>query len=227
MRRYAIWMVAVGAAVAGLSCGGSPTVIPSPAPPTTTLATQPSPSPTPSSTPSPSAQNCTFAPGPVARFAIAPRELRTDGVQVPVYVRALPNWDEVVCLDRSKSHRLDFNANQRNANGRECCFEGIATWRVVDDPAQIIVATSSRHERDMIYRFNIEPGGRETSFQIEAELEGLKSYPWQSGSGYRREPFRVVTMSANEIARDCTCIYRGNGVYEGGQRCPKLGQAPD
>ena len=141
MRRYAVWMVAVGAAVAGLSCGGgSPTVIPSPVTTTTTLATQPSPSPSPSSTPSPSAQNCTFAPGPVARFAISPRELRTDGVQVPVMVRARPNWEEVVCLDRSKSHRLDFNANQRNADGRECCFEGVATWRVAEDPAERLVA---------------------------------------------------------------------------------------
>jgi hypothetical protein len=219
MRRYAIWMVTVGAALVGMSCGDGPTVIPSPTPPTTTLPTQPSPSPSPSA--SPIAAQCTFAPGPVARFAISPRELRTDGVQVDVMVRARSNWDEVVCLDKSKSHRLDFNANQRNADGRECCFEGDATWQVVEDPGQIVTGNSSRHERGMIWRYNIEPEGRETSFQIEAQLEGLKSYPWQSGSGYRREPLRVVTMSANEIARDCLCIYKGNGVYEGG-RCPKL-----
>jgi hypothetical protein len=220
MRRYAILMVVVSAAMSVVSCGDSPTVIPSPAPPTTTVPTQPSPSPSPSPSPIVS-QDCTFAPGPVARFAISPRELRTDGVQAPVMVRARSNWDEVVCLDRSKSHRLDFNANQRNESGRECCFEGSATWQTVEDSAGIVVATSSRHERDMIWRYNIEPGGRETSFAIEAELEGLKSYPWQSGSGYRREPFRVVTMSASEIARDCLCIYRGNGVYEGA-KCPKL-----
>ena len=220
MRRYAIWMLAVGAAVTGASCGDSPTVIPSPAPPTTTLPTQPSPSPSPSPSPIVS-QDCTLAPGPVARFAISPRELRTDGVQADVYVRARSNWDEVVCLDRTKSHRLDFNANQRNEAGRECCFEGDATWQVVDDPGQIITGSSSRHERGMIWRYNIEPGGRATSFEVEAELEGLKSYPWQSGSGYRREPLRVVTMSAAEITRDCLCIYRGNGIYEGA-RCPKL-----
>ena len=222
MRRYSVWILMVGAALAAVSCGGTPTATPTPAPPTTTLATQPSPLPSAS----PIAAQCTFQPGPVARFAISPRELRTDGVQVPIMVRARPDWDEVVCLDRSKSHRLDFNANQRNEAGRECCFEGVATWRVVQDPGNIIAANGSRHERDMIWRFNIEPGGRETSFQIEAELEGLKSYPWQSGSGYRREPFRVVTMSAQEIARDCLCIYRGNGVYEG-SRCPKLAQTPD
>ncbi len=51
MRRYAIWMLAVGAAVTGVSCGDSPTVIPSPAPPITTLPTQPSPSPSPSPSP--------------------------------------------------------------------------------------------------------------------------------------------------------------------------------
>ena len=219
MRRYAIWMVTAGAALTFASCGESPTTIPSPAPPTTTLPTQPSPSPSPSA--SPIAAQCTFAPGPVARFAISPRELRTDGVQAPVFVRARPGFDEVVCLDRSKSHRLDLNANQRNAAGLECCFAGSASWRVTDDPGQIVTGSSSRHERDMIWRLNIEPRGRETAFEIEAELEGLKSYPWQSGSGYRREPLRVVTMSANEIARDCLCISRGNGVWEGA-RCPKL-----
>ena len=214
MRQYAMLMVA-GAALVAASCGGEgPTVIPSPAPPTTTLPTQPSPSPSPTATPSPVSQACTFAPGPVSRFAISPRELRTDGVQADIYVRARANWDEVVCLDRSKSHRLDFNANQRNADGRECCSRATP-------PARIVVASSSRHERDMIWRYNIEPGGRETAVEIAATLEGKNSYPWQSGAGYRQEPFRVVTMSANEIARDCLCIYRGNGVYEGA-RCSKL-----
>jgi hypothetical protein len=156
----------------------------------------------------------------VTRFAISPRELRTDGVQADVYVRARPGFDEVVCLDRTKSHRLDFNANQRNADGRECCFEGSAVWRVIDEQG-IVTATSSRHERDMIWRLNIDPDGRSTSFEIEAELEGPKSYPWQSGSGYAREPLRVVTMSPSDIARDCLCISRGNGVWEGA-RCPKI-----
>jgi hypothetical protein len=218
MRRDAIWMVTIVAALVGVSCGDTPTVVPTPAPPTTTLAAQPSPSPSPSPIVS---QECTFAPGPVARFAISPRELRSDGVQGNIYVRARSGWDEVICLDRTQVHRLDFNANQRNADGRECCFEGDATWQVVDDPGGIITGSSSRHERGMIWRYNIEPNGRATAFEVEAELEGLKSYPWQSGSGYRREPLRVVTMSASEIARDCLCIYRGNGVYEGA-RCSKL-----
>jgi hypothetical protein len=218
MQRYPFWMVAVGAVLAG-SCGESPTVIPSPVPPTTTLAPQPSPSPSPS--PSPVQAQCTLAPGPVTRFAISPRELRTDGEQVPVFVRARPNWDEVVCLDRAKAHRLDFNANQRNADGRESCYEGDVTWRVVDDSRQMVTGSSSRHEDGFIWRYTIDPDGQEGAIEIEAELDGLKSYPWQSGSGYRREPLRIVVMSANEIARDCLCIYRGNGIYEGG-RCPKL-----
>jgi hypothetical protein len=216
MRRFAIMLV-IGAAGAASSCGGSPTVVPSPAPPTTTLPSQPSPSPIAS--PSPVSTECTFAPGPVVRFAIQPRELRTDGVQVNIMVRARPNWDEVVCLDRNKSHRLDLNANQRNADGKESCYGGPVTWHV-DDPEGIVVGSQSRHPDNFIWRLNVEPGGKNTSFGIDAQLDGLNSYPWQSGSGYRQEPLRAVTMSANEIARDCLCIYHGNGVYEG-ERCPK------
>lgn len=222
MRRYAIRMVVVASALAGASCGGdSPTVIPSPAPPTTTQPPQPPPTTLPP-TPPPQ-QQCTFAPGPVTRLAISPRELRTDGVQADVYVRARPNWDEVVCLDRSKSHRLDFNANQRNADGRESCYVGDVEWRVVDDSRNMITGSSSRHEDNFIWRYNIEPGGAADAIEIEAELDGIRSHPWQSGSGYRREPLRIVTMSAAEIQRDCLCIFRGNGVYEGA-RCPKVVQ---
>jgi len=156
----------------------------------------------------------------VTRLAISPRELRSDGADAAVFVRARQNWDEVVCLDKSKAHRLDFNANQRNAEGRESCFEGDVTWRIVDDSDSMVVGSSSRHDDGFIWRYNIEPRGRDGSIEIEAELDGIKSHPWQSGSGYRREPIRIVSMSANEIARDCQCIFRGNGVYEG-ERCPK------
>jgi hypothetical protein len=157
----------------------------------------------------------------VTRLAIAPRELRSDGNTADVYVRALPNWDEVVCLDRTQSHRLDFNANQRNADGRESCYEGDVSWRVVDDSAGLITGSSSRHDDGFIWRYNIEPNGRNGTIEIEATLDGVTSYPWQSGSGYRREPLRIVTMSAQEITRECLCIFRGNGIYEGA-RCPKL-----
>ena len=221
MRRYAILILTIGAAVAGVSCGGgSPTLVPSPAPPTTTPPTQPAPSPVPSA--SPASATCTFAPGPVVRFAIQPRELRTDGVQVNNMVRARENWDEVVCLDRNKSHRLDFNANQRNADGKESCYGGPVTWHVAD-PEGLVSAASSRHPDNFIWRLNVEPRGRNASFAIDAQLDGLNSFPWQSASGYRQEPLRVLTMSAGEIARDCLCIYRGNGVYAG-ERCPKISQ---
>ena len=223
MRRHAILAIFIGVGLINGGCGGEgPTAVPSPAPPTTTLAPQPPPTTvTPAPSPTPGSQQCNFAPGPVARLAISPRELRTDGVQADVFVRARPNWDEVVCLDRTKTHRLDFNANQRNADGRESCYIGDVAWRVVDDSRNMITGSSSRHEDNFIWRFNIEPGGAADSIEIEAELDGIKSHPWQSGSGYRREPLRIVTMSASDIARDCLCIFRGNGVYEGA-RCPKV-----
>ena len=219
MRRYAIWMVTMGAALAGLNCGGTPTVTPTPAPPTTTLPTQPSPSPSASA--SPVAQQCTFAPGPVVRFAIAPRELRTNTVQIGIPVRARPNWDEVVCIDKDKVHRIDFNANQRNADDRESCYIGAVSWTTVSDDDQMITSEGSRHPDNFIWRYNIDPRGRTGTIAIQAHLDGLTSYPWQSGSGYRQEPLRIVAMGANEIARDCLCIYRGNGQYEGA-RCSKL-----
>ena len=221
MPRYAIWMMAVGAALSNLSCGDTPTVVPTPAPPVTTLPTQPSPVPSPS--PSPVAQQCTMAPGPVTRLAISPRELRTDGAAADVFGRARPNWDEVVCLDRDKAHRLDFNANQRNVDGRESCYEGDVSWRVVSDDDSLVTGSSSRHDDGFIWRYNIEPRGRNGSIELEADLDGIKSHPWQSGAGYRREPLRIVTMGANELARDCLCIFKGNGVYEGA-RCPKVVQ---
>jgi len=109
------WVVAVALGTGFIACGGgtdTPTTLPPV--PSTTIAAQPSPSPSlvPSPSPSPVAQACTFEPGPVFRIAISPREQRTDGVQVPVKVRALPDWDEVWCLDRSQSHRIDFNAKR-------------------------------------------------------------------------------------------------------------------
>src|SRR5687767_6797190 len=171
MRRYTFWMAAVGMALVGASCGDTPTVTPTPGPPTTTLAPQPPPTTLPS-TPPPSA-SCTLAPGPVTRLAISPRELRTDGATADVYVRARSNWDEVVCLDRARSHRLDFNANQRNAAGQESCYNGDVSWNILSDDNSMITGSSSRHEDNFIWRYNIEPRGSNGVIAIEAELDGI------------------------------------------------------
>ena len=201
-------------------CEGDNGITPPPPTTTTTVTTQP-PVTTPSTPPTTLPAQCTFAPGPVTRFAISPRELRTDGEQIGIPVRARPNWDEVVCIDKDKSHRIDFNANQRNADGRESCYEGPVTWRVVEDADGIISDQSSRHPDNFIWRINMDPRGRTGEVLLSANLDGLTSYPWQSGSGYRQEPLRIVAMSRNEMERDCLCVYRGNGVYEGA-RCSKL-----
>jgi len=202
-------------------CGGDNSITPPPpTTPPTTAATAPPPTTQPSAPPVTVPAQCTFAPGPVTRFAISPRELRTDGEQIGIPVRARPGWDEVVCIDKDKSHRLDFNANQRNADGRESCYEGPVTWRVVEDDG-IIMDQSSRHPDNFIWRINMEPRGKTGQVSLSATLDGLTSYPWQSGSGYRQEPLRIVSMSKAEMERDCLCVYRGNGVYEGA-RCSKL-----
>ena len=219
MRRYVLALTVSTAVLGHLGCGGDNSTTPPPVTTTTTVPSQPSPSPVAS--PTPSSQECNLQPGPITRLAITPRELRTDGVQENVLVRARPDWDEVVCIDKDKTHRLDFNANQRNDAGREACYLGTVTWRLVADDDQMVTAQGSRHPEGFIYRYNIEPRGRTGSVSIEAQLDGVTSYPWQSGSGYRREPLRIVAMGAQEIARDCLCIFHGNGQYEGA-RCSKL-----
>ena len=214
------WL-AVAVVVALSGCGsGTPTTVPPPVP-TTTLAPAPSPTPTPQPSPSPTAgtQTCNLEPGPVVRFAIAPREQRTDGAQADIRVRVEPGFDEAWCLDKAKSHSIDFNANQRNAAGRECCYKGQVVWKV-EDPRKIVVGQSTRDTDGFIYRLNVEPGGVGTSFTVAAELDGIQSHPWQSGSGYRLEPLRIVTMSQSEMAKECTCIFKGNAIYEG-TGCPK------
>lgn len=221
--RHLVSTLLLAAVIGAAACGGSDTPTVPPVTPTTTVAPQPSPSPSaaPSPSPSPVSQTCQLEPGPVARLAVSPREQRTDGVRfVDIRVRALPNFDEVWCLDKDKEHIIDFNANQRNAAGRECCYLGDATW-TLDDPLRLVVASSSRHEDNLIFRYNVNSRGVAGTFTVQAQLDGIRSFPWQSGSGYRLEPLRVVLMSPNQITRDCTCIFRGNGVYEGAG-CPKL-----
>lgn len=202
------------------SCGGSSPTEPPPPVPTTTLAPQPSPTPAPSPSPTAGAQTCNLQPGPVARLAISPRTQRTEGTQIDIKVRVKPEYSgEVWCLDQSKNHVLDFNASQKNAAGKECCYVGDVEW-TVDDPSFIVNSRSVRHEDGFIYRINVEPKGRSTTVGVSAVLDGVRSHAWQSGSFYPQGPLQIVTMPNSQINAECTCTYHGNGVYTG-NNCPK------
>src|SRR5262245_29290363 len=130
-------------------CGGLTT-----APPidstttTTTTSTTVAPVTTPTTTleEDPNARCAGLASGPVTRYAISPREQRADGEVTDIRVRARPGFDEVWCVDKDKEHRLDFNSNQRNAQGRECCWIDDPEWDFSDpdrmvQSGQVIVNT--------------------------------------------------------------------------------------
>lgn len=225
-RRTLSYSVAVIAMLA-LSCGGDSSSPggPNPAPtptPTPTLAT-PTPTPAPTATPTPDASSkCgNLAPGPVARVAIAPRRQREGASQgdVDMMVRAKPNFDEVWCVDKDKEQILDINVNQRDANGKECCWvnDPVADF---DDPENVVSSFTQPHPYGFIIRVRLKGNGRTGTVSVWSKLDGQDSYPWQSGSGYRQEPLRIELMSKNQIQDQCQCIYKGNAVYEG-TRCPK------
>jgi hypothetical protein len=205
-------------------CGGSsttPQIDPTPTPTSTTATLQTTSTTATTTGVDPNLDKCgSLAGGPVTRYAISPREQRADGEVTPMRVRARPGFDEVWCIDKDKEHRLDFNSNQRNAQGRECCWIDDPEWDF-DDPdrmvqsGQVIVNTHNFN-----YRMRINPRGARGTVSVTARIDGIPSQPWQSGSGYRIEPFRIVSMSKNEIERDCLCIFLGNGLYEG-DRCTK------
>jgi hypothetical protein len=205
-------------------CGGSSTAPPIDTTTTTTTSTvnqQTSTTPPSSSIEDPNANKCgNLAPGPVTRYAITPREQRADGEVIDMRVRARAGFDEAWCIDKDKEHRLDFNSNQRNAQGRESCWVDDPSWdfedpgRLVDSGAVIV------NTHNFNYRMRINPRGARGEVLVEAQIDGVLSYPWQSGSGYRREPLKIVSLSKNEIDRDCLCVFRGNGIYEG-DRCSK------
>ena len=197
------------------SCGGSsPTQPPPAASPTPVPIVEPSPSPRPSA--SPAAAACPFAPGPVTRLTIAPRALQTNGAPARMRTRLVGPGEEVLCLEYEKSHRLDFNLNQRNALGQESCWEGFPSYRIRGDTEHIVTGSGQIDDNGFILRVRVEPRGQEASFGVEAELDGIFSHPWLSGGQYPREPLRVVTVSSDDIAAVCPCIYLGNGGYEGG-----------
>lgn len=199
------------------ACGGSsPTQAPPPSP-TPTPPAQPSPSPVPSPSASPEAAGCPFAPGPVARLAIAPRALTSNGAPAQMRTRLVGPGEELLCLDSSKSHRIDFNLNQRNAQGQECCWVEEPRYRIRGDTSHIVTGSTPIDDNAFIFRVRVEPRGiDEATFGVEADLDGVLSHPWASGGQYPREPLRVITLPGGDIPRLCPCIYLTDGAYEGG-----------
>jgi hypothetical protein len=207
------------------SCGGSSPARPNPNPtptPGPTPAPTPAPTPTPNPAPTPDAsQRCAkLENGPVVRVAIAPRGQFEGSNQVPMRVRVEKAFeDEVWCIDKDKESKLDFNLNQRNANGKECCWEEDPVWRV-DDPNFLVDNGEWRDDYGFIYRLRVDPKGRKGKIFVQTTLDGHDSYPWQSGSYYQQGALVIESMSASEISRDCQCTFKGNGQYEG-DRCSK------
>jgi hypothetical protein len=214
--RLRAWLLVAGTALSAACGGDTPTVPVTPSPsPTVAPAPTPTPTPTPAATPTPSVDKCAgLQAGPVTRLAISPRAHQQDGTDVDIRVRARPGFDEVWCVDKDREHRLDFNLNQRNAGGRECCWVEDPEWSL-DDPSDMAGGESVRDQYGFIYRIRVAPGGARGTVGITANLDDIDSHPWQSNSGYPRGPLNIVAMSAAEIQRDCKCIFRGNGVYEG------------
>lgn len=195
------------------SCAGSSPTQPPPAPsPSPTPVAQPSPSPSPP----PEAASCPFAPGPVARLALSPRALLSNDVITPMRVRVVSPSEEVLCLDKDKSHRLDFNLNQKNEAGQECCWVDGPRYRIRQDLVGMVADFGAIDANGFILRVRVEPKGQESSFGVEARLDGVFNYPWESGGRYRQEPLRVITLPGQDIPVLCPCIYFGNGRYEGG-----------
>lgn len=203
----------LAAVLASLTCGGGgaptdpgrPTPTPLPAP-----STVPTPTPTANAACGPN-----LAEGPVARYAVAPRAHWSGGVEVPIRVWIQGPWQEAWCLDKDKEHRLDFNSNQRNSDGRECCWVKDPDWKIADDKDGIVLGHGALDEHSFVYRVGVGPRGLETSFGVQAELDGVKSRAWQSGPlvGYPEGPLKIVTLSAADIEKNCKCTYFGNGNY--------------
>src|SRR5262245_38726181 len=136
-----------------LPCGGdSPTTAPPPTttlpnPPTTTTLPPPTTTTTTTLPPGVEAKCANLQPGPVVRYAISPREQRDDGEKTDgMRVRARPGFDEVWCIDKDKEHRLDFNSNQRNADGKEPCFVNDPVRRVAEDPDGVLLRQGAFRE---------------------------------------------------------------------------------
>jgi hypothetical protein len=206
------------------SCGGDrvPTSPPSPSPLPIT-PTLPSPTPTPTATPDPSpsanAACGNLAPGPVTRLTVSPREHSIEGVKKTMKVLVRKEFtDEVLCVDMDLAHRIDFNLNQRNDDNKECCWTNGPSWSV-GDPNGMVVGEGVRDDHGFIYRVQIDPRGRRGRIAVDAYLDGVDSYPWESRSEYSLGPVIVEAMPKDELYL-CNCTYIGNGGYMGPD-CPK------
>jgi hypothetical protein len=217
---YSLSSAAVGllALLALGSCGGSSAPgNPNPNPtPTPTPSPAPTPTPTPNPAPTPDVNRCArLEEGPVVRLAIAPRGQFDGSTQVPVRVAVRKTYEEEVwCVDKDKDYKLDFNLNQRNANGKECCWDEDPVW-TVDDPDFIVDNSEWRDDYGFIFRVRVNPKGKKGTVLVRTRLDGIDSYPWQSASYYTKGPLVIESMSASEISKECLCIFKGNGQYEG------------
>src|SRR5688572_11370889 len=99
------------------------------------------PTPAPTATPSPTPKPCTAAPGPITSYAILPRldlTLENDVTQALKVRVVIPFRDEVLCIDKDATHRIEFDSKQKNAARQEACGENDPAWRIVEDPDGIV-----------------------------------------------------------------------------------------
>jgi hypothetical protein len=208
--RAAGW--AMTAAIVLAACGGDKSIT---APPTSTPTKTPKPTATPIV--------CDLPPGPIVRYAVAPRldQIVPGPIDVPMRVRiGTPYADEVLCLDKEFNHRVEFDSKQKNAAGQEACWENEPVWQVVDDPDGVTSNAGQWGPANFMFRVRVEPRGLETYFTVQATLDGVRSHQWQAGASYPQTPLKIVTLSADQIAKQCKCTYHGNAVYSG-NGCPK------
>lgn len=201
------------------ACGGD-------APPPTTPVTTPAtlapatPPPAPMPVPTTDAKCGSLPPGPITRVAVAPRQHDEDGSQVEMRVLVRDEFsDEVICVDKDKDHKIDFNLNQRNADGQESCWREEPGW-AVRDPGAMVTNQQPRDQHGFIFRVRISPRGATGRVGVSAELDGIQSQPWQSGAGYPTGPIWIEAMDRQGLNK-CTCVYLGNGGYEG-EGCRKI-----
>jgi len=214
MKRCALGSVKIVLALAFLlplaGCGGGSDPSPVPTP-------TPTPTPTPEPTPDVCAQ---LAPGPVAFVDIAPRELKIgDDRNQDIWVEATPGWNDVICLDRGRDNRLDFDSHQKDAGGSECCWVNDPEW-TTEDNSGVTSYADTFGDNPFLFRIRVEAPGRDATVSVQVNVDGIDSRPWQSFSGYRIEPMYIKVRSAAWINENCNCRFSGGARWDG-PNCPK------